>query len=152
MNLLPAAHASDEPCEVGNETLQPVFFRRYLFHPCVFVFARIEAMRVSRPAGYFASGLKDPLLAVILVFVVAGMSPASVGAVILLYAVRMTAVTLFSRSYVKDMLLPRFFWLLPLRDIVTFIAWLLAFTGNRVKWRGDTFRILAGGKMVSSCK
>ncbi len=109
-----------------------------------------RTMRVSRPAGYFASVLKDPLPAVIIVLVVAGVSPASIKAVILLYGVRLTVATLLSRFYVKDKLLPRYLWLLPLRDSVTFIAWLLAFTGNRVTWRGDSFRVLSGGKMVRS--
>jgi len=107
-----------------------------------------RTMRVSRPGGYFASVLKDPLPAVILAFAAAGISSASVGAVMLLYCVRVTTALLLSRYFVRDMLLPRYLWLLPLRDIVTFTAWLLAFSGNRVKWRGDTFRILPGGKMV----
>ena len=106
-------------------------------------------MRVSRPAGYFASVLKEPLPAVILAFAAAGISSASFGAVLVLYSVRVAAATLLSRHYVKDMLLPRYLWLLPLRDIVNFAAWLLAFTGSRVQWRDDSFRILPGGKMVS---
>ena len=108
-----------------------------------------RTMRVSRPAGYFASVLKEPLPAVILAFAAAGISSASFGAVLLLYSVRVAAAILLSRHYVKDMLLPRYLWLLPLRDIVNFAAWLLAFTGSRVQWRGDSFRILPGGKMVS---
>jgi len=109
-----------------------------------------RTMRVSRPAGYFASVLKDPLPAVVLAFAAAGSSSASFGAVMLLYGVRVTAALLFSRCFVRDMLLPRYLWLLPLRDIVTFAFWLLAFTGNRVRWRGDIFRILPGGKMVNT--
>jgi ceramide glucosyltransferase len=109
-----------------------------------------RTMRVSRPGGYFASVVKDPLLAVILVGAVAGVSTAALGAVLVLYGVRAVVATLLSRAFVRDKLLPRYLWLLPVRDVITFAAWLLAFTGNRVKWRGDTFRILPDGKMVRS--
>jgi ceramide glucosyltransferase len=106
-----------------------------------------RTIRASRPGGYFASVVKDPLPAIILAFVAAGMTPAAAGAALLLYGVRSAVATLLSRYCVKDRLLPRYLWLLPVRDIVTFSVWLLAYAGNRVRWRGDTFRILPGGKM-----
>jgi ceramide glucosyltransferase len=106
-----------------------------------------RTMRVSRPGGYFASVIKEPLPAVLAVFAVCGFTAPAVGAVGVLYLVRAIAATLFSRIYVKDRLLPLYLWLLPLRDMVSFITWLLAFCGNRVSWRGDRFRILPGGKI-----
>ena len=106
-----------------------------------------RTMRFSRPGGYFASVVKEPLLAILVVFAVCGVTPAAVSAVGGLYLVRVIVATLFSRIYVKDRLLPLYLWLLPLRDIASFVTWLLAFCGNRVSWRGDSFRILPGGKM-----
>lgn len=107
-----------------------------------------RTLRVSRPVGYGVAVLKEPLLALILLLVVSGLSPVALGPLLLLAGVRSASALLFSRFFVKDGLLPRYLWLLPLRDAVTFTAWLLAFTGNRVAWRGDIFRLLPGGKMV----
>lgn len=107
-----------------------------------------RTMRVSRPIGYFAAGLKDPFLAVILVIAIFGMSLSVLGAALVVYSVRVTAALLLSRLYVRDNLLPRHIWLLPFRDMIAVAAWLLAFTGNRVTWHGNTFRILPGGRMV----
>ena len=109
-----------------------------------------RTMRVSRPGGYFAQVVKDPLLALILVGSIFGFTMPAAGAVMLLYLVKAVVATLLSRVYVRDMLLPRYLWLLPLRDIVTFVAWLLAYTGSSISWRGDRFCVLPGGKMVKT--
>lgn len=37
--------------------------------------------------------------------------------------------------------------LAPLSDVLRATFWLLAFTGNRVQWRGRSFRVLRGGKL-----
>lgn len=105
-----------------------------------------RTMRVSRPGGYLASGITLPGLAIIAAFFVG--SPASaLCAIALLYLVRLAVTTIFSRHYLKDKLLPRWGWLLPLRDLLAFATWLMAFLGNRVNWRGHSFLILADGKL-----
>jgi ceramide glucosyltransferase len=55
--------------------------------------------------------------------------------------------TIFSRSFVRDGLLPRWLWLIPLRDMLAFCTWALSFMGNRVEWRGSRFRLRPGGKI-----
>ncbi|MGK7935767.1 MAG: bacteriohopanetetrol glucosamine biosynthesis glycosyltransferase HpnI [Xenococcaceae cyanobacterium] len=42
----------------------------------------------------------------------------------------------------------RSLYLLPLRDIVSFIFWFLAFTQRTVVWRGVEFKLIGNGKMV----
>jgi len=41
----------------------------------------------------------------------------------------------------------QFSLLAPLSDLLRAIFWLLAFAGNRVQWRGRSFRVLRGGKL-----
>jgi ceramide glucosyltransferase len=36
----------------------------------------------------------------------------------------------------------------PVKDILDALAWAGAFCGNQILWRGDRYRILAGGKLV----
>ena len=106
-----------------------------------------RTMRVSRPGGYLASGITLPFPAVVLSLLVAPSLTTGLAAAGLLYTVRLTVSTLFSRHLVKDCLLPRWLWLLPLRDMLAFLCWALSFLGNRVVWRGARFRLKPGGKI-----
>jgi ceramide glucosyltransferase len=104
-------------------------------------------MRVSRPGGYLASGITLPFPAALLATILAPSPTAGAAAVALLYGVRLSISTLFSRRFVRDNLLPRWLWLLPLRDMLAFFAWALSFLGNRVEWRGSRFVLKPGGKI-----
>ena len=106
-----------------------------------------RTMRVSRPGGYFASGITQPFPAACLAILVAGCSPAGPAAALLLYLVRCTVATIYSRAFLRDNILPRWLWLLPVRDGLAFATWGLAFLGNRVRWRGHLYRLLPGGRM-----
>lgn len=107
-----------------------------------------RTMRVSRPGGYFASGLTQPFPAALLALIVSGFADAGLVAAVLLYTVRSLTVLVFSRRYLRDGVFPRWLWLLPIRDLFAFATWLLAFTGQKVRWRGHLFRLLPGGKIV----
>ena len=67
------------------------------------------------------------------------------------------AVTIFARCLpafvvgvigLKDFVLARYFWLLPVRDLTTFAVWLVSFIGDEIQWRGDLFRVLPDGKLA----
>jgi ceramide glucosyltransferase len=107
-----------------------------------------RTMRVSRTGGYFASGLTQPFPAALLALAVSGFTFAGIVAALLLYAVRCLTALVFSRSYLEDGIFPRWLLLLPLRDLFAFVTWALAFTGQKVRWRGHLFRLLPGGKIV----
>ncbi len=47
-----------------------------------------------------------------------------------------------------DYTLARWFWLVPLRDLITFGVWLVSFIGDEIHWRGTNFRVLPGGKLA----
>lgn len=106
-----------------------------------------RTMRVSRPAGYFASVITQPAPAMLLAIASGGFSAAAWAAVLMLGAARLSFATVFSRAYVRDGIFPRYLWLLPLRDLLASAVWLLAFLGNRVVWRSRVYRVLPGGKI-----
>ncbi|MGD0843526.1 MAG: bacteriohopanetetrol glucosamine biosynthesis glycosyltransferase HpnI [Geobacteraceae bacterium] len=107
-----------------------------------------RTMRVSRPGGYFASGLTQPFPLAFLALIVSGWTFPGVVAAILLYAMRSLAALVFCRVYLRDGVFPRWLWLLPFRDMFAFFTWVLAFTGQKVRWRGHLFRLLPGGRIV----
>ena len=106
-----------------------------------------RTMRVSRPGGYLASGVTLPFPAALLATLLAPSPGVGLAAVTLLYGIRLGVSTLFSRRFVRDGLLPRWLWLLPLRDMLAFFTWALSFLGNRVAWRGSRFVLKPGGKI-----
>lgn len=121
-----------------NESLSQVLARQLRW---------ARTMRVSRPGGYLASGITLPFPAALLAMLAATSPASGLAAVALLYAVRLTISAIFSRRFVQDGLLPRWLWLLPLRDMLAFFTWALSFLGNRVEWRGSRFLLKAGGKI-----
>ncbi|MDA8428069.1 MAG: bacteriohopanetetrol glucosamine biosynthesis glycosyltransferase HpnI [Geobacteraceae bacterium] len=106
-----------------------------------------RTMRASRPGGYLASGITLPFPAALLATLLAPCLLTGFIAAGSLYMVRLTVSTIFSRRFVRDGLLPRWLWLLPLRDMLAFFCWALSFLGNRVEWRGSRFILKPGGKI-----
>lgn len=106
-----------------------------------------RTMRVSRPGGYLASGITLPFPAVLLAMLIAHTPATALSSILLLYGVRLGVCTLFSRCFVRDGLLPRWLWLIPLRDMLAFFSWALSFLGNQVEWRGSRFLLGPGGKL-----
>jgi ceramide glucosyltransferase len=123
----------------GSETVTEVLVRQLRWG---------RTMRVSRPGGYLASGITLPFPGAVLALVSSGFSQEGVAAAGLLYLVRAVVALNYSRAYVKDGLLPRWLWLLPVRDALSFGVWALSLSGNRVLWRGHLFDLSKGGKIV----
>ncbi|HYE73192.1 MAG TPA: bacteriohopanetetrol glucosamine biosynthesis glycosyltransferase HpnI [Blastocatellia bacterium] len=46
-----------------------------------------------------------------------------------------------------DRVLKRYFYLLPIRDLLSFVVWIASFFGNTVYWCGDRYRLQPGGKL-----
>ena len=43
-------------------------------------------------------------------------------------------------------------WLIPVKDLLGFFIWALAFLGNHVEWRGQRYRVLRNGKLIAAPK
>ncbi len=43
-------------------------------------------------------------------------------------------------------------WLIPVKDLLGFFIWALAFLGNHVEWRGKRYRVLRNGELVAAPK
>ncbi len=107
-----------------------------------------RSTRISRPWGYrgliLTYGTATALLALL----------AWQGSV---FAWWLLAVTLFIRALpafvvgvigLQDYALGKWFWLVPLRDLLTFGIWVVSFVGDEIHWRGTNFRVLPGGKLA----
>ena len=43
-----------------------------------------------------------------------------------------------------------YFWLVPIKDLLQAAIWLCAFTGNRIEWRGQVYRLRRDGTLVKT--
>lgn len=108
-----------------------------------------RSSRCSRPAGYIGQIFmhSTPLALLTLVCWRAGNS----------YALTLAGLCLAARGYLvyevgwrflRDATVRRYWWLLPLEDLLSFFVWLWAFTSSEIVWRGAHFRVLEGGKLA----
>jgi len=107
-----------------------------------------RTMRASRPGGYLLSGMTQPFWGVVAALAFAGISGSALAAIAGLILIRAMVALRFSRGYVRDNLLPRHLWLLPLKDALYSICWALSFLGRRISWRGDTYELQPGGRIA----
>ena len=102
---------------------------------------------LARPGAFIATILIRTVPFALLFAMVQVGNPLGVSVVVGALAVRLltaaiTSLELGDREGIKSL------YLLPLRDIVGLIFWLLAFTQRTVVWRGVEFRLTSNGKMV----
>lgn len=106
-----------------------------------------RTIRVCQPLPYFFSILSNATVWPVLWLAFAP-SPISGGTLMLALVLRwITAATNYSRLYKKEGE-PNPFWLAPFKDLLQFAIWALSFVGNKITWRGQVFRVSAGGKLT----
>ena len=64
-------------------------------------------------------------------------------------ATRLMAAWISGAVITGDRLVPRYLWLLPLRDLWALGIWCVSFFGRQITWRDQRYRLDAGGKLTS---
>jgi ceramide glucosyltransferase len=104
-------------------------------------------IRNIRPGGHFGMLFTHGLpwaIAAALVAPSAGVGTAYLAAYFVLRFAMAWAVGVWG---LHDPVLRRRFWLLPVRDLLSFFVWLASFGMNRIEWRGSSFT-LEKGRMI----
>ena len=108
-----------------------------------------RTIRSIDPAGYAGSIVAHPLpLALIAIALGAGSTallPAA-GIAAAAIACRMVLLRQVERAYDLP---PQPYWLVPARDLLSFILFVVSFFGRDVSWKGHRYRMVAGGSWVS---
>ncbi|HKP87075.1 MAG TPA: bacteriohopanetetrol glucosamine biosynthesis glycosyltransferase HpnI, partial [Blastocatellia bacterium] len=107
-----------------------------------------RSTRISRPLGYLGLIFTHGTTLALINLIVSGGSPLSVSLLAFTLAARMSMGWLIGVRYLKDKILRHNFWLLPVRDVLSFVIWCLSWVGRRVEWRGRLFEVRRDGKMV----
>jgi len=103
-----------------------------------------RTVRLCRPLSFagliFTHGLPWAVLAALL-----APAPRIAAAYLLAYLVlRLTMAWTVGVWGVRDDVLRRKLWLVPLRDVVYFVVWLASFGSNRIYWGGEEFTMREG--------
>ncbi|CEK12476.1 bacteriohopanetetrol glucosamine biosynthesis glycosyltransferase HpnI [Chthonomonas calidirosea] len=105
-----------------------------------------RTVRACRPMGY-AGSLITHGFALSLLWALIQPSLREI-AVIVPSVLLVRLLTVFMVSFLTDDPAPRKRWyLLPVSDLISFAIYVTSWCGNRVQWRGERFRLQAGGKL-----
>jgi ceramide glucosyltransferase len=103
-----------------------------------------RAIRDSRFWGYLGLGISFGLVWALLALIFAdgaGWAWALVGVTA---AMRLAVAIFIGRRVLRDPQVLRWLPLIPLRDAVAMMVWLVSFAGHTVSWRGDIFKLKDG--------
>ncbi|HEY3346508.1 MAG TPA: bacteriohopanetetrol glucosamine biosynthesis glycosyltransferase HpnI [Nitrospirota bacterium] len=104
--------------------------------------------RACRPKGYFLSVLTKTTALAIIFLLSTGFSPAGWSVFAASLAIRQAQAMYLEARYIKAAGALRWYWLLPVKDIVSIIIWASSFTGNKVRWGNESFLVDGEGRMA----
>ena len=105
-----------------------------------------RTIRVSKPAPYFFSILSNATLWPLLWAIFAPSKISLTTFVLFLFIRTANAQTLQARlGPVPGQF--KFFWFVPVKDLLQFAIWASAFFGNHIIWRGERFRLKRDGRL-----
>jgi len=107
-----------------------------------------RCIRVSRPWGYLGLIFTHGTTASLLFLIATGGSILGWALLGVTWITRLAMAWVVGVKILKDSLAKKFFWLVPLRDLISFTFWCYSFVGNTIEWRGRRLRLTKGGKLV----
>jgi ceramide glucosyltransferase len=113
-----------------------------------------RTVRLVRPASFIGLIFTHGLPWAILAAIVAPTSAIATSYLVGYFTLRMAMAWVVGVWGVRDDVLRRKLWLVPLRELLHFAVWLLSFASNRVTWGGHEFTIQNGEmkELLSSTK
>ncbi len=111
-----------------------------------------RTIRSLDPAGYAGSVVTHPF-PLALIAALAGVASGSIGPVAAfgLCAIALGCrLALLRKVEAAFKLSPHSYWLVPLRDVLSFALFAASFFGQSARWRGRRYRFVAGGTLVAA--
>jgi ceramide glucosyltransferase len=107
-----------------------------------------RTIRVCQPAPFFFSALSNGTFWP-LVWVLLSPGTISIAGAVFFWLVRMLTAHVNQCRLLRRHCSWGDAWLVLLKDLAGIAIWSLAFTGNRIEWRGESFRMLPGGRLAA---
>jgi ceramide glucosyltransferase len=103
-----------------------------------------RSTRRSRPAGYWGQLFTYPLPLALLLWSV---WPSTWPALLFTFVVRSAAAAATATYILKDPLIRKQWWLLPIQDVLGFLVWIGGFVGDTIIWRDRKCTVLRDGRL-----
>jgi ceramide glucosyltransferase len=129
---------------VVETAMQPAGFKGMMRHQIRWA----RSTRISRPIGYLGLILTYGTALALLNLAVDRASTSSLMLLASTLVIRLTMGWMIGVHWLGDRILKRYFWLVPVRDLLSFLIWCLSWVGKRVEWRGRLFEVARDGKMI----
>jgi ceramide glucosyltransferase len=125
---------------IGREKFKPMWTRRLRW---------ARTSRALRPVGYAGSIITYGIPLGFLFLMATGFSVVGWSVFVAAFVLRLTSVLMVTQWYTQDPNILRYLPFLPLSDFCSFALFVLSYCGNRVKWRGQQFRLLPGCRIAA---
>ena len=106
-----------------------------------------RTLRSARPRGYLGLVLTFGLTWALLLLACSQGALWAWSICVAAVAMRVTVAMVVGNTVLGDHQILSDLWLLPIRDVIALLLWIVSFAGRRVAWRGDLFT-LRDGKLV----
>jgi ceramide glucosyltransferase len=104
--------------------------------------------RVSRPWGYLGLIFTHGTATSLLFWIATGGSLLGSTVLGITWLTRLTMAWIVGVKFLKDSLTAKWLWLVPLRDLISFVIWCCSFFSSTVEWRGRKLKLTKDGKLV----
>lgn len=128
---------------VVETVLGPVSFLQMLKHQIRWA----RGTRICRPKGYIGLLFTYGILPATVFVIVSGASVFSWWLLAITFFLRFLASWVIGVRGLKDPVLKNYFWLVPIREILSSIIWLISLFGKTVEWRGKSLQLLKDGRV-----
>src|SRR5215510_15465085 len=103
-----------------------------------------RTIRSIAPLGHAGSVVMHPLPWALVALVLAPWSGLLVSAAAMTLAAILCRVALLRQVAVEFRLPPQSYWLVPVRDLMSFAVFVASFLGRNVSWKGQRYRLFSG--------
>lgn len=107
-----------------------------------------RGLRASRPLEYVGRMTTYGTVASLLLLVVTGGSALGWTFWSLTWVARLAMAAVVGVGCLQDAATKRYWWLLPIYDLISFAVWCRGLLGNTVIWQGQRFHLLPGGQLT----
>ncbi|MCW5314959.1 glycosyltransferase [Nostoc sp. KVJ3] len=104
--------------------------------------------RVCRPWGYLGLIFTYGIVSSMLLLIVTDGSILGWLGISICWITRLVMAWIVGTISLKDPIVIKFLWLVPLCDLLSFAFWCFGFIGNTIEWRGQQMKLTKDGKLL----
>lgn len=109
-----------------------------------------RSIRFSHPWGYLGQIFTFGTVTSLLFLLATEGSTLGWSVLAIVWLFRLMMAWMVGVTALQDSVVKRYWWLVPLSDLVRFGLWCVSFVGNTIEWRGRRLQLMKDGRIVES--